>query len=221
MEVSCNGDHLRSLLEEKKSLFGRAMLGDHIMTCKTKSFKACVGLSMAGAMVMGVLMGQPAFASEEHEPVEARYQSTETIVLTKWLKRGDFMLLKDVTPIQIVGGHVAMKVPCNRDETTPLIVLAGTARHGVGETALVEVELEFIHDISNPGRDCVYHADLDIPHIQEELYDMTGEEQTPVTDIALKNDGPRTVWFGRDLGNTVTVNVLTAPSDDDHHDDGE
>ena len=74
------------------------------------------------------------------------------------------MLLEDVTPLQVVGGHVAMKVPCNQNGETPLQVVVGSASES--GSALVAVELEFIQDISNPGRDCVYHADLDVEEIK-------------------------------------------------------
>ena len=123
------------------------------------------------------------------------------------------MLLEDVTPLQVVGGHVAMKVPCNSNGETPLQVLVGSASES--GSALVAVELEFIKDISNPGRDCVYHADLDVEHIKSDLLVESGKKIN-ITDIALANSGENRVRFGIDNGNTVTVNLLTAAGEDDH-----
>lgn len=176
-----------------------------------------IGLRMAALMVVGLITTYPALASDEHDPVDATFQSTGTIVLKQSLRAGDFMLLKDVTPLQVVGGHVALKVPCDRNEETPLRVLVGSA--GESGSALVSVELELIEDLSTPRRDCVYHADLDVEHLKNDLLAETGREVN-ITDIALANsDENRKVRFGSDNGNTVTVNLLTAPGEDDHHDD--
>ncbi len=175
-----------------------------------------VGLGLMALMFSGIFAAQMAFANGDHEPVEATFQTTGTIVLKQALRGGDFMLLEDVTPLQVVGGHVAMKVPCNGKGETPLQVLVGSASES--GSALTAVELEFIEDISSPGRDCVYHADLDVDHIKGDLLAESGKEVN-ITDIALANSAKRRVQFGVDNGNTVTVNLLTAPSEDDHHDD--
>ncbi len=174
-----------------------------------------------GAMVvlaLGMLAAPTVWADGGHEPVDAAFQTTGTIVLKQALRAGDFMLLEDVTPLQVVGGHVAMKVPCNSNGETPLQILVGSASES--GSALVAVELEFIEDISNPDRDCVYHADLDADAIKNDLLVESGQEVN-ITDIALVNSGKKKVHFGVDNGNTVTVNLLTAASDDDHHDEEE
>ncbi len=179
--------------------------------------RVTVSLSLSVLLVLGLFAAPMALANGDHEPVDATFQTTGTIVLKQSLRAGDFMLLKDVTPLQVVGGHVAMKVPCDRNEETSLQVLVGSA----GETGsvLVPVELETIGDLSKPGRDCVYHADLDLEDIQHEMQRLEGIVVN-VTDIALANsDENRRVRFGPDNGNTVTVNLLTAPGEDDHHDD--
>ena len=72
-----------------------------------------VGLCLMALMFSGIFATQMALANGDHEPVEATFQTTGTIVLKHALRGGDFMLLEDVTPLQVVGGHVAMKVPCN------------------------------------------------------------------------------------------------------------
>jgi hypothetical protein len=174
-----------------------------------------IGLGMAALLVLGMLTAQTALADGDEEPVDASFQTTGTIVLKQALRGGDFMLLEDVTPLQVVGGHVAMKVPCNRNGDTPLHVLVGSASES--GSALVAVELEFIQDISSPGQDCVYHADLDVEDIKNDLLVASGKEVN-ITDIALANSGERKVHFGIDNGNTVTVNLLTAQGKEDHHD---
>lgn len=132
------------------------------------------------------------------------------------LRGKDFVLLEDVTPLQVVGGHVAMKVPCNESGKTSLQVLVGSASES--GSALVPVELEFIKDISTPGRDCVYHADLDVEVLKNDLLAESGEEVN-ITDIALKNSGNSRIHFGFDNGNTVTVNLLTYAGEEEHHGD--
>ena len=109
-----------------------------------------------------------------------------------------------------------MKVPCNSNGDTPLQVLVGSASES--GSALVAVELERIADLSNPGRDCVYHADLDVEDIKNDLLIESGKEIN-ITDIALKNSGNRRIHFGFDNGNTVTVNLLTSAGEEVHHDD--
>ena len=54
--------------------------------------------------------------------------------------------------------------------------------------------------------------------IKGDLLAESGKEVN-ITDIALANSGKRKVQFGVDNGNTVTVNLLTASGEDDHHDD--
>ena len=180
---------------------------------KRTSMKTTVGLGLASLMMLGLLSAQPALADDEHESVEAQFQSTGTIVLKKWLRGRDFMLLKDVTPLEVVGGHIAYKVPCDNDGESPLRILLGSASEDGSN--LVPVDPELIEDISNFGRDCVYHADIDL----EDLKLFHGDE-FKITDVALANTGNRRVRFGRDLGNTVTVNPLTAQSEDDDHHEG-
>ncbi len=111
-----------------------------------------VGVSFVALLVLGVFTAQTVLADGNDAPVDASFQTTGTIVLKQALRGGDFMLLKDVTPLQVVGGHVAMKVPCNKNGKTRLQVLVGSASES--GSALVPVELEFIEDISSPGREC-------------------------------------------------------------------
>jgi len=183
---------------------------------KTKGKTVLLRVSMAALLALSMFAAQTAIADGDGEPVGAQFQSTGTTVLKQSLRGGDFMLLEDVTPLQVVGGHVAMKVPCNSNGDTPLQVLVGSASES--GSALVPVELEFIEDISTPGLDCVYHADLDVDAIKEDLMVASGKEVN-ITDIALANSGKNRVHFGADNGNTVTVNLLTSASEEEHHDD--
>ena len=175
-----------------------------------------VMVSMAALLALSMFAAQTAIADGEGDPVDAQFQSTGTIVLKQSLRGEDFMLLEDVTPLQVVGGHVAMKVPCDSNGDTPLQVLVGSASES--GSALVAVELEHIADLSNPGRDCVYHADLDVEDIKNDLLIASGKEVN-ITDIALKNSVNRRIHFGFDNGNTVTVNLLTSSGEEEHHDD--
>lgn len=181
------------------------------MESKCHVFKPTACFSISVLVMLGLLAAQPALATDDHEPVEAQFQSTGTIVLKKWLRGGDFMLLKDVTPLVVVGGHIAYKVPCDGNGESSLRILLGSASEDGSN--LVPVDPELIEDISTLGRDCVYHADIDL----EDLKLFHGDE-FKITDVALANIGSRAVRFGRDLGNTVTVNLLTVqPEEDDHH----
>ena len=169
--------------------------------------------AIAATMIFGMTATQTVMANEgEEEPhielPDAQFVTMETVVLKGPLKAGDFLLLADANPLQIVGGHVAMNVPCE-DEMTDLVVLAGAAEHE-GST-VVPVELEDIHDLSD-DKDCLYHADLDIEHIIQAMHEENDEpiDDIVVTDIALLNGGDKKVKFGADNDNSIVVTLLLA-----------
>ena len=113
------------------------------------------------------------------------FVATETINLNGKLKSGDFKLLMDITPFSAITGHVAMKVPCDKKGETSLEILAGVA------PKVASIKMEFVKQLSNPGKSCLYH----------------GELKGSITDVALINNGEKKVDFGKGAGHTVTITI--------------
>src|ERR1044072_1588876 len=98
-------------------------------------------------------------ANEEYEHNEAAAGSSVRDSITLLLQdreipAGDFIHVYDSSPYHILNGHVAIKVPCEDDSTTPIQVLIGSAPN------MTAAELENIAPLSTPGEQCLYHVDL-------------------------------------------------------------
>lgn len=158
-----------------------------------KSFLVTLGVvGLAGILFPLALFGQNQAVSQEMSTEEMMGEEmgkhiidTETINLSGWLDKGDFILLMDITPYMSEGGHVALKVPCGSDGAPLLSILAGVAPN------VSPVELAYVAPLSNPPTSCVYHADL-------------GEG---ITDIALANTSDNKVRFHGNAGYTVTITI--------------
>jgi hypothetical protein len=87
----------------------------------------------------------------------------------KTIPANDYIHLYDSTPYMIINGHIAAKLPCDTNNTSPIKVLVGQAPN------LTPAELEFVKPLSTPGKMCIYH--VDIPSKAGEV----------VTDIAIQN----------------------------------
>ncbi len=87
----------------------------------------------------------------------------------KTIPANDYIHLYDSTPYIILNGHIAAKLPCDTNNTSPLKVLIGQAPN------LTPAELEFVKPLSTPGKMCIYH--VDIPSKAGEV----------VTDVAIQN----------------------------------
>jgi hypothetical protein len=87
----------------------------------------------------------------------------------KTIPANDYIHLYDSTPYMIINGHIAAKLPCDTNNTSPLKILIGQAPN------LTPAELEFVKPLSTPGKLCIYH--VDIPSKPGEV----------ITDIAIQN----------------------------------
>ncbi len=124
------------------------------------------------------------------------FVDTETIPLNGKLKNGDYVLLMDITPFESSMGHVAMKVPCDKQGNTSLTIVAGVA------PSVSPISMTYVAPLSNPGKSCLYHGDI----------------SEGITDIALLNTGSislpegedkdkKTVNFGENAGYSVTITI--------------
>ena len=122
---------------------------------------------------------------------------SEHIPLNGKLAGGDYILLMDFTPFatSIEGhSHIAMKVPCNEDESPKITIITGMAPrlntldvgNAINNGTLDEKNL----DLSAEESSCLYHAEL----------------PNGITDIALVNTSNGTLSFDEG-GYSVTVSA--------------
>ena len=98
----------------------------------------------------------------------------------KTIPANDYIHLYDTTPYMIKTGHIAAKLPCDASSTSPLKVLIGQAPN------LKPAELEFIKQLSTPGKMCLYHVDV---------ASQPGGQAGITTDIAIQNPTSTTITF--------------------------
>jgi hypothetical protein len=100
----------------------------------------------------------------------------------KLLKKGQFLLISDITPVLVDRAHIALNVPCHfQDGTKPpqsdITVVAGVAPN------VKEVDLQYISDLSKPTKNCTFHAD-----IPDDIKDNSNAEVTDIAIISLDKD---------------------------------
>jgi len=134
-----------------------------------------------------------------HAAKEKEYNQTSTVrdsvtelLQDKIIPGGDFVHLYDSTPYHILNGHVALKAPCEDDNTTPIQILIGSAPNMTAAT------LENIAPLSTPGEQCLYHADL-----------IPSGNVTIITDIALKNPTEEDIEFPPTATVVIGINEIT------------
>jgi hypothetical protein len=118
-------------------------------------------------------------------------RDTQTILLEdKTIPSNDYIHLYDSTPYMIINGHIAAKLPCDANTTSPLKILTGQAPN------LKPAELEFVKPLSTPGKLCLYH--VDIPSKAGEV----------VTDIAVQNPTANEIKFPPTTTVVIGVNEI-------------
>jgi hypothetical protein len=132
-------------------------------------------------ILAGLMITAAALASGITTPTAVRGQAgnatkgnsvvrdSSTILLDgKTIPANDFIHLYDSTPYKIMNGHIASKLPCDANSTSPLKILVGQA------PKVKPASLELVKELSKPGNMCIYH--VDIPQ---------GNDVT--TDVAIQN----------------------------------
>ena len=118
------------------------------------------------SIVAGIFNSIPSYAQEGNQTQTATeeekdYNKTSTVrdsvtllLQDNIIPAGDFIHLYDSTPYHIMNGHIALKLPCEDDSTSPIQVLVGSAPNMTAAT------LENVPPLSTPGEQCLYHMDL-------------------------------------------------------------
>ena len=168
------------------------------------------------SIVAGIFNSIPSYAQEgnqtqtateeEQHSTEAGYSAEEekdynktstvrdsvTLLLQdNIIPAGDFIHLYDSTPYHIMNGHIALKLPCEDDSTSPIQVLVGSAPNMTAAT------LENVPPLSTPGEQCLYHMDL-----------MPSGNVTTLTDIALSNTGEENIEFPPTSSVVIGINEV-------------
>ncbi len=141
--------------------------------------------------------------TEEKEHSEARktVRDSVTVLLQDLsIPATDFIHLYDSTPYHIMNGHVALKVPCGDDSTSPITVLIGSAPNMTAGT------LENLPTLSTPGEQCLYHVDL-----------IPGGNVTTITDIAISNTGEEDIQFPPTATVVIGINKVMKGEHGEEH----
>ena len=122
--------------------------------------------------------GHSAEEEKDYNKTSTVRDSVTLLLQDNIIPAGDFIHLYDSTPYHIMNGHIALKLPCEDDSTSPIQVLVGSAPNMTAAT------LENVPPLSTPGEQCLYHMDL-----------MPSGNVTTLTDIALKNTSEENIEF--------------------------
>jgi len=176
---------------------------------KTKLF----GIIIATVMILGVVaISQNQATSQETEEPDheskpgpepgMKFVDTETITLKGKLARGDFILLMDITGFVSKSGHVAMKVPCERDGDRDGKQLLTMTSGLAPDTP--PIQMDYVVMLSSPPNSCVFH----------------GEIPEGITDIILVNTSDDKIRFYNQRGSagyTVTITIVAEEVEHNEH----
>jgi hypothetical protein len=153
---------------------------------------------MSGAHTQPMPTTNNSVAQQHAQHVIDNLVISEHIPLTGQLAGGDYILLMDFTPFvtSIEGhSHIALKVPCNEDGTSKVVIVTGIAPNlntlnignAINNGTLDGESL----DLSSEGKSCLYHAELPIN----------------ISDIALVNTSNQTLNLNEGGYSSVTVSA--------------
>jgi hypothetical protein len=128
-----------------------------------------------------LFIGIAPLAVTAQSPQKTVVRDSQTILLEgKTIPSKGFIHVYDATPYMIMSGHVAANLPCDSNAKTPYNVLIGQAPN------VKPAELEYIKELSTPGKMCIYHVDIN---------SEPGGKAGIITDIALQNPTATDVKF--------------------------
>jgi|ERR671913_876328 hypothetical protein len=135
--------------------------------------------------------GHSAEQKKDYNKTSTVRDSVTLLLQDNIIPAGDFIHLYDSTPYHIMNGHIALKLPCEDDSTSPIQVLVGSAPNMTAAT------LENVPPLSTPGEQCLYHMDL-----------MPSGNVTTLTDIALSNTGEENIEFPPTSSVVIGINEV-------------
>jgi hypothetical protein len=147
------------------------------------------GMNMTGTETHG--HGGGGAAATTNQSTVAR-DSVTILLEGKSIPAQGFLHLYDSTPYMMKAGHIALHVPCDTSSKPSVNVLVGQAPN------LKPVEPELLKELSQPGKMCIYHVDID----------SDPARQVYQTDIAIQNPSNQTITFPAGSGVVIGVNEV-------------
>jgi hypothetical protein len=90
------------------------------------------------------------------------------------------------------AGHIALHIPCDANSKPVVDVLIGSA------PAFKVVQPDFIKELSQPGKMCLYHVDINSDPAKK-VYQ---------TDIAIQNPSTQAITFPPSSGVVIGINEV-------------
>ncbi|MFB5600380.1 MAG: hypothetical protein ACE5SW_09160 [Nitrososphaeraceae archaeon] len=127
----------------------------------------------------------------------------------KTLTEEGYMHLYDSAPYKITNGHIALKVPCDDNSTSPIQVLIGSPANMIASDLeivqkIIDPNMTSTFDdpnLSVPGEQCLYHANL-----------IPDENLTTITDIVLNNTENQVLEFPPTATVVIGINEIIKES---------
>jgi len=121
----------------------------------------------------------------------------DTVLLAgQTLPAGSYIHMMDISPMQLISGHVALKVPCDVNGSSPIILLVGDAPDF---SKIYLNNTEILSAISTPGQMCIYHFYLGT------VYETLNK---PLTDIAIFNPTNQSILFPATSTAVISANKV-------------
>lgn len=158
---------------------------------------------LVGLLVIAIIIGVLTYLKPINIPAPGQNQSNslssiDTVLLEgTTLPAGSYMHLMDVSPEQVVIGHLAFKVPCNLNGTSPIVLLMGSAPNF---QAVQLNSTEELTKISTGGALCIYHFYVGKGYASPANLELT--------DVAIFNSGNSTIVFPPTSTAVISLNKV-------------
>ena len=163
---------------------------------------------VAAVIAVALMFSSNTAIGEEGMASEVVRDSVQIILDGKRINANDFIHVYDSAPYHIMNGHVALKMRCDdHGMPMPMVkVMAGNAHKGLFE----ELDMHLLEEVSEKGEMCVWHADLESTHEEDEAFGS-------ITDVIVMNDSNRVIRFPTGSSIVVGVNEIMKGKHSDGH----
>ncbi|MDE1870466.1 MAG: hypothetical protein KGH71_05825 [Candidatus Micrarchaeota archaeon] len=124
--------------------------------------------------------------------------SIDTLLLEgKTIPAGSYIHIMDISPEQVVIGHLAFKLPCAVNGTSPIVLLLGSAP---SFSAIHMNQTEELTKLSTGGQMCIYHFYVGKGYATPSTLELT--------DVALLNPTNSTIVFPPTSTAVISLNKV-------------
>jgi len=154
-----------------------------------------VGLLVVAILISALTYLKPAASVAMSQNVSGIAMDT-VLLAGQTLPASSYIHLMDLSPMQLISGHLALKVPCNASGNSPIVLLVGSAPDF---SKIYLNNTEILSAISAPGSLCIYHFYLG--SVYEQL-------NKPLTDIAIFNPTNQSILFPATSTAVISANKV-------------